>query len=176
MNKNKKLIVFTLGIILSVVYFYLFKKMLINKIDILKTTSIQNLQSIKINNIALLKYVLQERITQTLIILLCTCSAYNIILLYGVFVYLGFHVGLLLMVSVYNYSFMGILLCIVSLFPHGIFYGLFLIEICKVAGYDDGKYYNKGKTIIICLLYYVIGILSESFINPTIFHSFSLLF
>jgi len=77
----------------------------------------------------------------------------------------GFLFGIFLSNAIIAQAFVGIILCLVMLFPHILFYiwGYYLIL---------GNYYRypeqrwNVQKILICILFFLIGILSETYINP----------
>lgn len=173
---NSKIFAFFTGIVLGTVYFYFFRTKLLQNNIILNFETIKQIQDLKVDYSEVFIYVYKDRITQLVILLLCSCSYFAVPLLYGVICYIGFNICIFFYISVYAYGFKGIIFSVISFFPQSLFYLICICGLCQFVRNDNTKYYHKCKTFFLLIVFYVIGILTESFLNPYLIHRMALLF
>ncbi|MCM1184043.1 MAG: hypothetical protein NC337_11785 [Roseburia sp.] len=189
-----RMLVFLTGFCLGMVFFYLSGGIKGNGDFISGLFSIDSFSQIK-NFLAykggLLEYIFGVRLGQFVFVLLCATSTLGAVLAYGVLGWCGFEFALLVFTAVYQYGVSGLLLSVLLFFPHGIFYALMLLLVFNKAWRADrGR--NRGNPVrtrgglavrltglrnfLIALMIFLLGVLSETYVNPEILKRFALFF
>lgn len=189
-----KVLVFLTGFCLGMVFFYFSGIKLIGEDtfpSVLSAEHIAKLYDFDFYSTGLLEYVTYKRLGQLVFMIICATS-----LLRGMFSYLilggvGFELGIMMFTSIYQYGLKGLLLSVMLLVPQGLFYFMvFLLLFYKYWPGNKNEYHNyntitenklhnkftKIKKIIIIFVLWMIGILSEVYINPEIIKKISVLF
>lgn len=135
-------------------------------------------------------YVIKERFKHLFFILVCMMVPFGPYAFYGWFTCIFISFGFVLSAFFCNYGFVGVIVVMVSFFPHALFYGLalfwgydYLHEIWnkKSVGDHIGQFKTKRhiniKNIKINKIYAIflvaiIGIISECYVNPFIIKLF----
>ncbi len=183
---DSRILAFTIGVCLGIVFFYLilgydentnFFKQILGEKDILY------LKDYHVNKAVLLEYVLETRISQFLVVILCSVSIIGGVFAYLLLAILGMGFGIISFMSVYQYGVIGLLFAIMLFFPHGIFYSIIFFEMFKKHWFVNKKNYhnidvdiclkkrkiiNMIKSMVIILILFCFGILSETYINTEI--------
>lgn len=180
---------FIAGFLAGIVGVNLWGKEDIRQAGILSTYYISQYKYLKIDSGALFFYLLFRRIKWPLLlwVLGFTAAGLPAALLYGV--WLGASAGIVLTVGVMKMGLAGLLFCLGAMLPQNIIYlpvtAVFLYLICqkskehyqkgKIAGgWHWDRYYAAAAGSVLLLL--VLGILTESYVNPFILRQLLRLF
>ena len=135
-----------------------------------------------ISGSSLLPYILFKRGKQYGILFLTGFILKPVVLLYGGLFCLSFFLGSILSLQVMNLGIAGLLIVILSLFPHYICYGgsMYLLyqrnvrdEKKEEITFDKGHSFLKKFSIHLELILLVLGCFLESYVNPGILNMFS---
>lgn len=189
-----RMLVFMTGFCLGMVFFYLNRRMQGDSdfnSGIFSPDNFSQIKNFLVYKGGLLEYVLGIRLSQFIFIVLCATSTVGSILAYGILGWCGFELALLVFASVYQYGIMGLLFSAFMFFPHGIFYAVvFLLVFNKSWKIDKNSSHNNGtikpdswhkrlvevRNILIILVIFFFGILTETYINPEILKKIALFF
>jgi hypothetical protein len=162
---NKKIVVFAIGIVVGIMYFFIF-----GGVDIKLTEDFWKSGISANESTGMIQYIFSLRIKQLLFLLICSYSYVGNFMAYGLLCGLGFEFSLILFTFLYNFKFKGMLISMLMIFPQGIFYLLLLFLIFE-------KYYNGEKhsvykekvlllwKIIMGVILFLLGFLCETCIN-----------
>ena len=81
--------------------------------------------------------------------------------------WLGYFWGKVLVSAIVSQGIKGIAVCVAVLFPHVLFYLLAYLMVLLHLLYDRKRQWNRIKTFVF-VLFYLLGIWSEMYINPII--------
>ena len=165
-DKNQLLIILlAVGFFIGVIYENIISK---NMVIITEIFSKGNLQRYLQTDIIAEKYfwyVIKYRVL--LLFLLCSlsCIKWKKILVVCCLLLTGFFTGSFCVASVLQLGAKGLLLCLLGLFPQMLFYGcVYGILFIHWFHYPE-RHWNRTKTLFSIVLF-VIGILSEVYVNP----------
>ncbi len=112
-------------------------------------------------------YVTQIRVFPFVLLCLSGCFKWRKIAALFTLGWTGFLIGVLIVSAVIQLGLKGIFVCIASFLPHFLFYGMaYGIVILHLFFYPKNKW-SGGKTLIIVLVM-LIGIITETYLNPYI--------
>lgn len=189
-----RVLVFLTGFCLGMVFFYLAGITLMGEEyfpSAFSTDHIAKLRDFNFYAAGLFEYVTTKRMGQLMFILICATSFMRRIFSYAILGWGGFEIGIVMFSFVYQYGIKGLLLSVLLLFPHGIFFLASFLLLFDKSWIDDKKTYHnyseimenglhnrftKLKKIVIVLLLWGLGILSEVYINPEIVKKAALFF
>lgn len=191
---DSKVLVFLTGFCLGMVFFYLSGIKLIGGQHLpaaLSADGIAKLHDFDFYKEGLLEYVTYKRLGQLVFLLICATSFLKSVFSYAILGWGGFELGIMMFTLVYQYGLKGLLFSVMLLIPHSIFFiAVFLLLFYKYRTDDEKAYHNcniitenrshnkftKVKKAIVILVLWIIGILSEIYINPEIIKKIALLF
>jgi hypothetical protein len=166
---DKKILVFVIGGILGIIFFYM------SGGGDIKLSEDFWKSSFSVNeNTGLLpglfQYIFALRIKQLIFLLICSFSYIGNIMAYGILGSLGFEFGIILFTFAYNYKWKGILLSMAMVLPQGIFYILMLLIIFEGCYNGENPSIYKEKVtflwkIIMTVILFLLGFLCETCIN-----------
>ncbi len=141
--------------------------------DYLMMTGIFNsyyLQEFTMSNLSVEDYlpnVLYVRITPVIILLIVAYSKWNKVVVYCFCAWTGFLSGIYMSLGIAQVGFKGIILCILGIFPHMVFYGIsYLIILIFVYKYPKSGW--SAIKILVVMMCMVSGVVLEVLINPQI--------
>lgn len=188
---DSRVLVFLTGFCVGMVFFYLFSGKNMSVGGLLDREHLLQLQSFEVNQSGLFEYVVGLRLKQLAFCVICSLSSISGLLAYSIMGWYGFESGLIIFSLVYQYGIKGIFLTFSMFLPHGAFYVIaFLIIFSRHWGSDTKcchkeetikehgrhKKIENFKKIIIVLAVFVIGVLSEVYVNPEIVRKMALFF
>lgn len=189
-----RVLVFLTGFCLGMVFFYLSGIKLMGEERFPAALSIDNISKLHDFNFyaaGLFEYVTVKRMGQLIFMLICATSFMRVIFSYAILGWGGFEIGIVMFSLVYQYGLKGLLLSVMLVIPHGIFYfASFMLLFDKNWIGDKKAYHNysaimenglhnkitKLKKTVVILSLWGIGILSEVYINPEIMKKIALFF
>lgn len=191
---DSRVLVFLTGFCLGMVFFYFSGIKLMREGRLPAAFSMDNisrLHDFDFYAAGLFEYVAGVRLGQLLLMSICAVSAMGSLLSYAILGWSGFELGIMMFTLVYQYGLKGLLLSVLLLLPHWIFFfAVFLLLFNRYWSGDKTAYHkygsitekglhnklNKIKKIILILLLWLVGILSEVYINPEIIKKIALFF
>ncbi len=184
---DSRMFVFLAGFCLGMVFFYLCRSVIKNENPfdaVVSAQKLSQLESIFDYKAGLLEYVAGIRAGQLIILLLCATSFAGGVIAYGILGWCGFELGMMVFAAMYQYGIIGLLFSMLLLTPHEIFYFLAVLILFQKWFIKDGKNGCDGncvsekkgwrkraievRKVIIVLILFMAGILSEVYINSEI--------
>lgn len=191
---DSRVLVFLTGFCLGMVFFYLSGVKIVGEERFPTAFSIENIARLGEFNfyaVGLLEYVTVRRLEQFILMLICATSFMKVLLSYAILGWSGFEIGIVMFSMVYQYGVKGLLFSVMLFIPHGIFFVVsFLLLFDKNWTGDKKNYHNyntitenglhnkltKVKRIGMIILFWVVGMLTEVYINPEIIKKLTLFF
>lgn len=191
---DSRVLAFAAGVCLGMVFFYLSGIKLMDGGHIpaaLSSENISKLSDFDFSAAGLFEYTAFKRLGQLIFLFICTTSFMKDALSYAFLGWGGFELGIVVFGLSHQYGFKGAILGVMLFIPHGIFFLISFILLFgkNIRGYtkDYHKYrsimesglHNKitkiKKTSVILSLW-LLGILSEVYINPGIIKMMAIFF
>jgi len=173
---DSRILVLMMGFCFGMIFFFISEGNTTNSQVFLQIFE-QNIENFFINKSNLLMYILEIRIRQLLLLVICATSIINTFIMYIILGAMGLGIGIITFTMIYQYGIMGAFFLLILIFPHGILYVLILLRIIKRSclnkhSFQEIHNYNKIKRIrmvfneaIAIMILFVIGILTEVYIN-----------
>lgn len=116
-------------------------------------------------------YILRVRLVPLAILGVLGCTKFRKIAVIGTLVWTGFSSGLILVEAVIKLGVKGIVLCLVAVVPHFIFYILaYIVILWHLYSYPARKW-DMSKTVFVVLTI-IIGMVMEGYVNPILMKMF----
>ena len=133
--------------------------------EIFNIAVLENVRNFKIVYEQYLFYIAMERMGMLLLVIFVGQVYWKQIYAGLMTVIIGITFGSIISMAGYGMGFKGIVLCVIGMFPHMIFYGIsYWILICH---WMSGKVKRWRKSKVLgTLLFMSMGILSEVYVNP----------
>ena len=165
-NKNQLLMIaLGVGFLLGILYENVIAKSMGNSARIFQTYFLEQYAQSKVIAEEYLIYVAKIRLLPFLWLLLLGCLKWKKLLVSIVVTWTGFLVGILTVSAVIQLGIKGIVICIVGMFPHMLFYamayGIYLVYLFRY----PTKQWNVQKTIFVVLTLFL-GLILEVYLNP----------
>lgn len=191
---DSRVLVFLTGFCLGMVFFYFSGIKLMGAGRLPAAFSMDNisrLHDFDFYAAGLFEYVTGVRLGQLLLMFICVTSTMRVLFSYAILGWAGFELGIMMFTLVYQYGLKGLLLSVLLLIPHWLFFfAVFLLLFNRYWSGDKTAYHNYGtitenglqnkftkvKRIAVILLLWLVGILSEVYINPEIIKKIALFF
>ncbi len=188
---DSRVLVFLTGFCIGMVFFYLSNGKSMGSGGLLDREHLIRLQSFEVNQSGLFEYVVGLRLRQLVFCVICSLSSISGLLAYSIMGWYGFEAGLIIFSLVYQYGIKGIFLTFSMFLPQGAFYVIAFLIIFGRHWISDTKSCHKEETIkgsrrhkkmenlkriILVLVVFGIGILSEIYVNPEIVRKMALFF
>ncbi len=188
---DSRVLVFLTGFCIGMVFFYLSNGKSMSSGGLLDRDHLIRLQSFEVNQSGLFEYVVGLRLRQLVFCVICSLSSISGLLAYSIMGWYGFEAGLIIFSLVYQYGIKGIFLTFSMFLPQGAFYVIAFLIIFGRHWISDTKSCHKEETIkgsrrhkkmenlkriILVLVVFGIGILSEIYVNPEIVRKMALFF
>lgn len=125
-------------------------------------------QELEIEERAYLIYIIKKRMGPLFFLfLLWNYKWRKPVLAVGIF-WCGIWFGRIIVSSVISHGLKGIIVCLAAQLPQTVFYALAYIILVNYLYSDKTRWWNKGKTSAVIVLF-LLGILMEVYINPSLF-------
>lgn len=175
---------FMIGFCLGIVLINFFRKTLIDESGLLDEYTLYHLKYITIDSNVFFVYVLKERITSVLMLLVFATTYLGIVVVWGYTIWMGMSAGMLLSICAMRYGVKGIILAVIGIFPQQIcfvpaciFLLLWCYELCANIYFpsliNSTKPLGLKQNIIkktfmfgIIVAVIVLGCFLESYVNP----------
>lgn len=187
---RSRVLVFMTGFCLGMMFFLWKKRYIVEESGIIGQELFLQLTRISLEQYELLKYIVRNRGIQFLLLILAASSRRVNLMLSMLLTYGGFVTSIFMLTSVYRYDIKGIILCLLMLFPHGIFYLFLLCILFHKKNEDDTNYYHKSNGIkekrfykllteiikwVVIIILFIVGVVAECYINPAFVTKFAML-
>ncbi len=182
------------GVLLGILLVNMTKSLYIEEIDFLSTDILYEMKHMSVDYGVFFFGVLRKRVVPVVCIMLLATTYLGVIVSYGYAGWIGLSVGMFVAVAVVHYGVKGLLLFVVALFPHYLLYlpaWMMLLkgarELCSciyfpgnckrtyINGRKDEIKFGLGVFLKV-LGVVIIGILSESYVNPKLLLGFLKIF
>lgn len=189
-----KVLVFLTGFCLGMVFFYLSGIKIVGGERFPTAFSadhIARLGDFDFYAAGLFEYVTVRRLGQLILMLICATSFMRVLFSYAITGWGGFEIGIVMFSLVYQYGIKGLLLSVMLFIPHGIFFVVSFLLLFDKNGMGDKKAYHnydaitenglhnkltKIKKTGMIISFWVVGMLTEVYINPEIIKKTALFF
>lgn len=174
-------VIFMAGFLLGILYTNLLGREYMDSSSLFGSYYLNSYQYIEVVSSDLFWFILQKRIMPMVIVWVLGVTALGQAAVIGVLAWVGFSGGMLVSMAVMQFGFKGLLLCLGGLFPQYLIYvpAVFLL-LHKV--YAMSKSYAREKaeagagqlllpyalSLIFILLFLLLGVILESYVNPSI--------
>ncbi len=167
-SRNQLLFVFlAVGFFVGIIYENLFSTNSLVQTEIFSKSSLQQYLQTEIITEKYAWYVVKERILLLAIICTLGCMKWKKLFTAVCMLACGFLTGMLIVTGVLQLGLQGILLCIVGMFPQGLFYGLAYGMLFVYWWYFPERQWNRVKTIFTILMFSA-GMAIEIYVNPSL--------
>lgn len=179
-HKKLFLIIFMVSFLVGILFTNLFGKAYILGVGVVGEYFLLHFRYTQINYNSLFAFVFQRRIKLFLLVVILGITNLRNLVVFCLFIWLGFSSGVLLSVAIIKFGIKGILICLGATLPQFLIYiPLIIIGADKMLDNKMSKMSNrltwkKQKWpqyclfILIGILIMTLGILAESYINPII--------
>ena len=116
-------------------------------------------------------YVMKTRLLPLVFLFIAAQTKFKKAAVMCCILWTGFSSGLLIVASVLQLGAKGILLCLIGITPHFVFYIMAYLVILWYLGNSPVSTWNRGKTAFVVLTM-VLGILTEVYVNPILMKLF----
>lgn len=159
------------GFVGGIIYGNLFAKEYILSLGIFSEYFLEQYSGVSLNTEEYIWYVVRMRTTPIIFLVLACCTKYKKIIAGLFVVWTGFSFGLILTTAVLKLKIQGIILCLISILPHFVPYiAGYLMVILYYICYPNSKW--TGAKTISFILFLLLGIITECYINPVIMDLF----
>lgn len=188
------LCLFLFGFIVSIFTVNLWTEQLLTNTGFMDETSLSTLKYLEINSNSFFLYILKKRLATIWLLALLSVSMLGIAATYAYTVWLGFTIGFLLSALTIRFGMKGMLLFLISLFPHYILYipATILLIACayrlcvklyfpqkdRMGDFDSKRKLFFRFFIQLAIIHgvVIIGAVLESYVNPNIITKFLTIF
>ena len=167
-NKRQFFVLFlVLGFISGILYENIFARQYLWTTGIFSDYFLQQYKQTEIVAEEYVWYIAKLRVLPFVLICILGCAKWKRILVGIVVSWTGFSLGTLIVSAIMRLGIKGILLCIIGLFPHMIFYVFsYLILLWYLYKYPDAIW-NMKKTITVGVAF-AVGIILEGYVNTVL--------
>lgn len=171
-ENRKYLILFCmLGFMAGIVYANLMSKDYITSMGIFNELFLNQYSQTEIDVTEYIWYVARIRLAPVILIAALGCTRLRKSVVAAALLWTGFSGGMLMTSAVLKMGLKGLILCLVALTPHFVFYIVgYIILLWYLFTYPEGKW-NLSKTVSL-VLFVAVGILLECYVNPVLMQMF----
>lgn len=172
-RENKRFLVLfcMLGFFVGIVYANLISEDYVAGMGIFSDFFLEQYIQTEVDAAEYLWYVSRVRMVPALLLCALGCTKFRKAVASGFLLWTGFSAGMIMTSAVLKMGMKGIILCIVALLPHFIFYVAgYMILLWYLFTYPESKW-NLSKTVSV-LLFTAVGIIMECYVNPVIMQMF----
>ena len=172
-QENKKfLIVFCmLGFLIGIVYGNVMSKDYIASMGIFNEFFLTQYSQAEIDVMEYMWYVIRVRVVPLVLVAALGCTRLRKAVAGTFLAWTGFCGGMLMTSAVLKMGVKGVILCLIALTPHFVFYGAGYIVLLWYIFTDPESKWNLSKTVSM-ILFVSLGILLECYVNPIIMELF----
>lgn len=170
-NKKQLLVLFMLGFLAGILYANIVSKQYVTVTGIFNEYFLNQYVQTEVVVEEYIWYIMQVRLLPFAIICILGCTRLKKPAVLLCLLWTGFSTGMLAVASVMHLGMKGIMLCVVGIMPHFIFYILsYTVLLWYFYNYPNTRW-NSGKTMFVVLTF-AIGIILESYMNPILMKAF----
>lgn len=164
--KSQLLIIFSaVGFLLGILYQNLISTKSSISVELLTRGNLQRYLQTEVIAEKYLWYVIKERLLLLSVICILSCMKWKKLLVGLCLGIGGFLGGILTVSAILQFGIKGILLCIIGVFPQGIFYGMaYFMLFTYWFRLPEGRW-NRAKLIFVIVMF-LTGIILEAYVNP----------
>ena len=169
----KKLIciVFVFGFFAGIVYLNVFARSHLISLEIFDEYFLEQYSGNDLNTNTYIWYITKLRLFPVICLWVIAQTGYGRIAGALFLLWTGFASGMILTVSVFKLGIKGIIFCVVGMLPHFICYiTVFIMLLLYLFNYPDTRW-NSTKTVSV-ILFLLLGIITEAYINPVLLDIF----
>lgn len=160
-----------LGFMAGIVYANLMSKDYITSMGIFNEFFLNQYSQTEIDVAEYIWYVARIRLAPVILIAALGCTRLRKAVVAAALLWTGFSGGMLMTSAVLKMGLKGLILCLVALTPHFVFYIVgYIILLWYLFTYPEGRW-NLSKTVSL-VLFVAVGILLECYVNPVLMQMF----
>ena len=164
-------VLFMIGFLVGIVYTNLFAKSYVLSMGIFSDLFLKRFSEMDFVMEEFILYIVKIRVVPVLFLIILGCTKYKKISASFCLLWTGFSFGLIMTTAVFKLNIKGILLCIIGLCPHFICYAAAYVMLLIYLFEYPGVRWNHSKTISF-VLFILLGIITECYINPIMMNVF----
>ncbi|MGF0033757.1 stage II sporulation protein M [Bariatricus sp. SGI.154] len=171
-ESRKFLVLFCMvGFFLGIMYANLMSKDYITSMGIFNDFFLNQYSQTEIDVVEYIWYVAKIRITPVILAGALGCTKLRKVVVAVILLWTGFSGGMLMTSAVLKMGLKGLILCLVALMPHFVFYiAGYMILLWYFFTYPKARW-NLSKTVSM-VLFIAVGILLECYVNPVLMQMF----
>ena len=172
-RENKKFLVLfcMLGFLIGIVYANLMSKDYIASIGIFSDFFLDQYSQAEIDAMEYMWYVIRIRAVPVILIAALGCTMLRKGVTAAFLAWTGFGGGMIMTSAVLKMGIKGLILCLIALTPHFIFYiAGYMVLLWYLYTYPESKW-NMAKSVSM-VLFITVGVLLECYVNPIIMELF----
>ncbi len=172
-QENKKVLaVFCmLGFLTGIIYANLMSKDYIASMGIFSEFFLSQYTQAEIDVMEFMWYVIRVRVLPLVLVAALGCTRLRKGIAGGFLAWTGFCAGMIMTSAVLKMGVKGVILCLIALMPHFLFYAAgYIVLLWYLFTYPEARW-NLSKTVCIAL-FLIVGILLECYVNPIIMELF----
>lgn len=170
-TKGQMLSLFMIMFLLGILYVNIFAKHSVTELQVFSEYFLTQYTGMDVDAREYLLYLTRIRLLPFILVLVLTFTKVRKISAAVTVFWTGFSGGILLSLAAMNMGIKGILLCIVGIFPHFLFYIPAYIVLLVYSWQYPSNQWNRQKTVFIAAAM-LTGILTEAYINPGLVRGF----
>lgn len=171
-KSKKQLLLFCMpGFLLGILYTNLLSEKMVMYTGILSDSFLNQYLYTDVNSAEYVWYVIKARVFPVILVSALGCTRLKRAVVVLVLVWTGFLSGMMMTLAILKMGVKGLILCLVALTPHVFFYiAAYMILLWYLYNYPDSEW-NSVKMISI-ILFFSVGIILETYVNPVLMHLF----
>ena len=163
--------IFLIGFFGGILYFNIFAKHYLLSEGIFDEYYMEQYSSTEFKTSSYIWYIIKIRVIPVIFCIIIASRWYGKFMGYIFLMWTGFASGTILTLAVFRFGIKGILLCIVGVLPHFICYiTVYMVLFTYLLCYPDVRW-NSTKTVSV-VLFLLLGIITETYINPVLMDIF----
>ena len=153
------------GFLSGIIYGNIFAKEYILSMGIFDEYLLNQYSGVNVSIEEYIWYIIRIRIAPVIFLIFAGCTKYRKIIISLFIVWTGFSFGLILTTAIIRLQLKGIIICLISILPHFICYiGGYLMLLIYYMSYPNSRW--TGAKTISFILFWLLGVVSECYINP----------
>ena len=160
-----------LGFLTGIIYANLMSKDYIASMGIFSELFLSQYTQAEIDVMEFMWYVIRVRVLPLVLVAALGCTRLRKGIAGGFLAWTGFCAGMIMTSAVLKMGVKGVILCLIALMPHFLFYAAgYIVLLWYLFTYPEARW-NLSKTVCIAL-FLIVGILLECYVNPIIMELF----
>lgn len=164
-------VLYMAGFLIGIFYANLVEQKYITANGIFSYYFLSQYISIDVETEEYMLYVMKTRLLPLACLFIAAQTKFKKATVVGCVLWTGFSSGMLIVASVLQLGAKGVLLCLIGITPHFVFYIMAYLVILWYLSNSPVSVWNRGKTVFVVLTM-ALGILMEVYVNPILMKLF----